>query len=271
MTRLIKQLICLGIYLVLAGLIIWPVYRFFVPAPTCADGVQNGDEEGVDCGAVACGVLCPPPVIELDIKPTQIIGNADGSWDLLLRLDNPNNAYGATEVPIMVTVSDASGTTLAVRRDTTYVNPSQPRYLFWTLGKLTAPPATAEVTLEGERIRWALLPVESAGSVQFGIRNDTLQRADASVRYTASVANRSRFSFDTVDISVLLHDVSGAVVGAGSTVVRTLTAGEERGFVIDWPFPVPDADRAEVIVGTNLFSTDNFLREYGSEENVEGL
>ncbi len=28
--------------------------------PTCDDGIQNGDEEGIDCGGI-CGTPCPPP------------------------------------------------------------------------------------------------------------------------------------------------------------------------------------------------------------------
>ncbi len=29
--------------------------------PTCDDGIQNGDEEGVDCGGTLCEFPCPPP------------------------------------------------------------------------------------------------------------------------------------------------------------------------------------------------------------------
>ena len=29
------------------------------PGPACNDDLRNGDETGIDCGMVACGVACP--------------------------------------------------------------------------------------------------------------------------------------------------------------------------------------------------------------------
>ncbi|HAA19410.1 MAG TPA: hypothetical protein DCP28_11800, partial [Cytophagales bacterium] len=34
------------------------VFTGQAPDPTCTDGVQNGDETGVDCGG-SCGTPCP--------------------------------------------------------------------------------------------------------------------------------------------------------------------------------------------------------------------
>ncbi|MCX7549262.1 hypothetical protein OS191_00245, partial [Xanthomarina sp. F2636L] len=31
------------------------------PAPTCTDGIQNGDETGVDCGGSSCEPCVIPP------------------------------------------------------------------------------------------------------------------------------------------------------------------------------------------------------------------
>jgi len=266
MTRLAKQLLFGGIYLAIVLGIGWWGYRLFVPAPTCSDGVQNGGEDGVDCGAKACGRLCAPAVKPLDEPVTRLLENSDGSWDVLAVLENPNAAYGTARVDYVLTVSDASGTELAVRRGQTYVNPAQPHHLVFPLGKLGARPASAVLQLDQGGIEWAALEIDAAGSVEFAVRGDTLATATASVRYEANVINRSRFDFQNIDVTVLLYDASGKTVGAGSTIVRTLLTGEERGFVVDWPFAVPGAVRGQPFVGTNIFSNENYIREHGTDQ-----
>jgi hypothetical protein len=266
MTRLAKQLLFGGIYLVLFVGIVWGGYDLFTTDPTCFDNVQNGAEEGVDCGALACGVLCAAPVRAIENLPVQLLQNSDGSWDALAHLENPNGAYGAKRVDYTLVVTDAAGATLVTRRGNTYVNPAQPRYLVFPLGKPATAPASAELQYDPARVEWAALAVDAAGSVEFAVTRDSLIPASASVRYEADLTNRSRFDFNEVDVTVLLYDRAGAIAGAGSTTVRTLRANELRAFVVDWPFAVPTADRAQAIVGTNIFSNENYIREYGSPQ-----
>ncbi|PWJ44475.1 di-heme oxidoredictase family protein [Sediminitomix flava] len=46
-----------------AGNVWWIVKNEQVVEPTCNDGIQNGDETGVDCGGSQCQD-CPPPVVD---------------------------------------------------------------------------------------------------------------------------------------------------------------------------------------------------------------
>lgn len=266
MTRLAKQLLFGGIYLAIILGIGWWGYRLFVPAPTCSDGIRNGGEDGVDCGAKVCGRLCAPAVRPLEEPTVKILENSDGSWDVLATLENPNAAYGTARVDYTLTVTDASGAELAVRRGRTYANPAQPRVLVFPLGKPASDPASAVLQLDQGQIEWAALEIDAAGSVEFAIRADALTTATASARYEANVINRSRFDFTEVDVTVLLYDAAGKAVGAGSTVVRTLLAGEERAFVVDWPFAVPGAVRGQPSVSTNIFSNENYIREHGTDQ-----
>lgn len=270
MSRFTKQLIYGAIYLAILAGLGWFGYRWFVPAPTCTDGVQNGTEEGIDCGAV-CGRSCPLPIRPLTAAPVALIENSDGSWDALIQFDNPNGAYGAASFDYSVAVADATGTALAARHGQTYAQPGQPQYLVFPLGKLASAPASAQLQFDANQIQWASLAIDAAGSVEFALRGDALDRSENSVRFAASVTNRSAFDFDVVDVTVLLSDATGRIVGAGSTVIRTLRAGQERGFVVDWPFIIPSAVRAQAFIGTNLFANDNYLQQYGGQEQFQGF
>lgn len=269
MPRFVKQLIIGGLYLAIIVTLLWGVYRLFVPAPTCFDGIQNGDEEGVDCGAVACGVLCAPAIIPLTVEEPLLLAAGDGT-DVLVHLENANPLYGASRVDYRLTVTDSAGTQLAVRSGATYVNPSQPRYLLFPLVGLTGVPASAQLQIDAAQVQWSALTVDAKGDIQFGVRDEVFTPTEDRIRYEATVLNRSTFDFDTVDVTVLLMDAGGRVISANTTVQRTLVAGESRAFIMEWPFPVPGAVRAQTIVTTNVFVNDNFIRAYGSQERFQG-
>ena len=270
MNRRLKQALIGGVYLAFFGAILWFGYRMIVPAPSCTDGIQNGSEQGVDCGVAACNVLCAAPILSLSVASVDIL-NAGTGFDVLVRIENPNPLYGASRIDYTLTVTDASGATLATRRGATYANPAQPRYLLFPLIGVSARPAKAELTIDDATVQWGALTVDAKGDIQFGVRDDLFAPASNSARYQASVLNKSTFTFDTVDVVVLVYNQNGAIVGANSTVQRTLVAGESRAFSMDWPFAIMGASRAQAIVTTNVFANDNFIRQYGSPEPSQGF
>lgn len=270
MSRFAKQLIYGSFYLVIIALIVWGLYRLAVPAPTCTDGIQNQGEEGVDCGGV-CGKSCPVSLLPLATPSAQIIKYDNDGSDVVVRIDNPNAIYGASLVPYVLTVTDASGATLTTRRGTTFANPLEPHYLVFPLIGLAGAPARADLQLDTTGVQWAALATQEGSSVEFAVRQDQLLPTASSLRYQADIVNNSKFDFDKVEVAVLLYDQAGKVVGAGSTVLSTLTAGQLRGAIIDWPFAIPSAIRAQAFVTTNVFNNDNYIRTYGSQEQFQGF
>ncbi|MEK7637873.1 MAG: FxLYD domain-containing protein [Patescibacteria group bacterium] len=271
MNRLAKQLIIGGVYLAIIFGLSWFVYRAFVPAPTCTDGIQNGKEDGVDCGALACGILCPVAVKPLENSEPVIIKTGPSSYDVLAHLENPNATYGASRVDYVLTVTDAQGNEIASRRGSTYVNPAQPRYLLFPLQGLTIVPAKAALVFSPTNVTWAALSIDAAGDVQFAVRNDRFTATSASAQFEATIGNVSKFNFDAVDVTVLVYDSNGKIVGANATVQHTVVSGEQRAFLVQWPFPVPGAVRAQAIVTTNVFANDNFIRTYGAPGSIPGI
>jgi|GEM_PF-2336139 len=270
MNRLLKQVLIAGVYLAFFGALLWFGYRLIVPEPTCTDGIQNGAEDGVDCGVASCNVLCATPILSLSVASVDIL-NAGTGFDVLVRIENPNPFYGASRIEYTLTVTDASGATLVTRRGATYGNPAQPHYLLFPLAGIATRPAKAEFTIDDASVQWGALTVQAKGDIQFGVRSEIFTPASTSLQYQASVLNKSKFNFDTVDVMVLVYNDKGVVVSANSTLQRTLVAGESRAFSMEWPFVVPGAVRAEALVTTNVFANDNFIREYGSPDAIQGF
>ncbi len=269
MSRLAKQLIYGIFYLAIIVAIGWGLYRLYVPAPTCFDGIQNQGEEGVDCGAV-CGKACPPALIPLANPTAQLIKYDNGAVDVLTRIDNANATYGATAVPYTLKVTDAGGSVLATRTGTTYVNPLEPHYMDFPLIGLTGTPVSASLQLDAASVKWAALTTQGGTNVSFAVRQDQLIPSANSLRYQANIVNNSTFDFNQVEVTVILYDQNGKVVGAGSTMISTLTGGQLRGTTIDWPFAIPSAVRSQTFVTTDVFNNDNYIRTYGSQEQFQG-
>ncbi len=56
-SRMRKRLVLIILIVAIVVLIGVPLYFLFYKAPTCSDGLMNGDETGVDCGG-SCQRLC---------------------------------------------------------------------------------------------------------------------------------------------------------------------------------------------------------------------
>lgn len=270
MSRFAKQMVFGIVFLIIVGVPAWFVYRTLVPTATCTDGIKNGIEEGVDCGIAVCGVACPPAIETLNVVSPIIIPTGPTNYDVLAHIENPNQVYGASRVDYTLTVIDAAGKQLVMRQGNTYVNPMQPRYLLFPLLGLSGIPASAQLQFAPTDVEWSTLAVQAAGNVEFTVQNDALTTTPDGARYEGVVINRSTFTFDAVDVTVLVYDAVGTIVGANTTLLRTFAPDERRGFVLTWPFAIPGAVRAQSMVTTNVFTNANFIKAYGSQEKFQG-
>lgn len=270
MTRLAKQFFYGGIFLAVVFVILYGVYDLATPDASCSDGILNQKEEGVDCGPV-CGNLCAPPLKVLSAGEAKVFAAGDGT-DVLVTIDNPNTLYGATRIDWTLNLSDSTGAPKASRRGITYANPLQTRYLVVSFPGQSPAGLKAQFMYEPAKVQWAFAQSATPQAVDFSVSQEEFTLASASARYSGVVRNDSTYSFDEVDVSVELQDASGATVGVGSTVLRTVPSAGIRAFSVDWPFAVsPRPARARVHVGTNVFSNDNYIREYGAQEQFQGF
>lgn len=265
-----KQLLYGGIFLAVVFVILYGAYDFLTPDASCSDGILNQKEEGVDCGPV-CGNLCAPPLKALSSGDAKVFAAGSGT-DVLVTIDNPNTLYGALRIDWTLTLTDSAGASKAVRQGSTYANPLQTRYLVVSFPGLDATGLKAQFVYDPAKVQWSLARAAAPQAVDFSVSQEQLTVASGSAGYSGVVRNDSRFSFDEVDVSVVLLDASGTTVGIGATILRTMPAAGIRAFSVPWPFPVsPRPVRARVYVDTNVFSNDNYIREFGAQERFQGF
>lgn len=93
---------------VIFGLIGVPAFFIFYHAPTCTDGILNGDESGVDCGG-SCVRLCQSAFLSPSIAWTRFERLAPKLYNVATYIINPNTEAEAKNVPYRMSVYDARG------------------------------------------------------------------------------------------------------------------------------------------------------------------
>lgn len=251
-------------YVILFASLAYLAYLPFKPPETCLDGKKNQNETGVDCGGV-CAACVVEPVLE-DIRVTEsawVPGGRGNEYDLLAKISNPNNDYGASRVAYVFRVIDASGSVLLEKNGTAFILPKEEKYVVEPTVPLTRSPARVELTI-GE-VSWEKFSgyKEKPALEVYNRRFDPVQSGVGFGEAKGLVVNNSPFDFTNLDIIVVLRDGSNRFIALQKTDMRTLRAGEQRDFTLKWPDPFRgDVERVEVQTDANVYRTDTFIREY---------
>ena len=259
-----KKLVFGAIYGALFLGIVYLLYLPFKPPETCVDGKKNQNETGVDCGGV-CGACIVEPVLE-DIRVTEsmwVFGGKGNEYDIVGKISNPNNDYGASSVPYTFRVLDVSGAVLAEKAGTSFILPKEEKYLVETSLPLSGAPSRVEVTIG--KVVWE----KFAGYKErpaLDVYNKTFERISSGVGFGQAkglVVNNSPFDFTDIGIVVVLRDGRSHVVALQKTDMQTLRSGEQRDFTLKWPDSFPgDVEKVEVQTDANVYRTDTFIRTY---------
>src|SRR3989344_531641 len=258
MSRFAKQLIIALVYVLIIGGIGFLFFRSSY-GPTCYDGIQNGKEEGVDCGTIACGSACASPIQALQVQSVQLVRTLAGDHDLAFQLYNPNTDYGVS----------AGTFELAVENQRSihdfYMLPGQTKYIVLTsiLG-LTGNPSV-EVSIKS--VQWEKVSIDP--NVRFTISNEHYNAGESQTIFEAMVTNDSDYDFESVDIQVSAADLSGRLLATNVTNVRTFLSKTSRYVKLTWPFVLPADARVSVQAATYVFDNDNFLKRNGTQERFQ--
>lgn len=257
-----KQLVIGLIFVLLLGAIGYGfVDKLFLIEATCFDKIQNGKEEGLDCGTLACGIVCQEPVKLLQVSKEKLFRIGVGDYDFVAKIVNPNVSYGSSRVTYSVALAG-----LGTRQGITYLLPGQTKYLV-----LTSLRTDSEVNSAGLKInsvQWEKLDMPS-GEVNLTNRRGDFLNSVSGGSFEGVVFNDSNYDFDSVEVSVILFDSSDSIVGVNRTEIRTLLAKTERSYKVAWPSQITNVDRTNVQVSTNLFESSNFIKSYGTQERFQ--
>ena len=270
-----KQLIIGFIFvLLMTGAVYGLVDYFLLIESTCFDGVQNGLEEGVDCGLIACGVACEPAILPLNVMSQKLIEVRPGDYDFVAQINNPNSLFGSSRVGYQLNFGALQKT------GTFYIFPGQTRFVIvpgirvTNLGEGSAQSrvsvGVADVSIDITEVEWQR--VETFEDISFPVQRKSyvvVGRNGAFSELEAVVLNGSDFDFDKVEVGVILFSAEGEIVAVNKTDIRTFLSRTERYFKVGWPVELPEVNRQDVEVLTNVFENANFIRRHGEQEKFQ--
>lgn len=231
MNRALKQilygLLFVGI-LTIVGWIAWQPEEEAIVA-SCTDGIQNQEEEGVDCGGPCTS--CELRDLRLQIGGVEIIKVGDKS-SLLVRVTNPSKNFGLNNVAYQFQVLGGLGTLLESVDGVLNMGAAEDKHI-----------AVVGLDLDKRDIEEVIFTLDTfeftdrEDLIDYGLRTSGAQTTfpEEVVRVDGLIKNESSSLIPEVVVTAIFYTESGEIANVGDTFLTNLKAFEERNFVISVP------------------------------------
>ena len=268
MNRVVKQLVIGLVFIIVVSAICFGVYNIFRVKPTCFDSIQNGKEEGIDCGTLACGIACAPEIQPLQVISSQVIKISQGDYDFVVKVYNPNPDYGSSLVSYDLVVTTEINTTTNSAGNF-YILPGQTKFLVWS--SIKSGEEVSDIKLDIRDVLWEKLKSFSDANFIVQSKNySILNKGSIFSELSVSVFNNSNYDFDKVDAVAILFDSEGGIVGVNKTEIRTFLSRTTRDFKLTWPNQLgAEVATTDVEINTNIFNNSNFIKSHGDTEKFQ--
>lgn len=242
-SRFLKHFVYGLFYIVIFGFLGYGFFLYFSPLPACTDGVQNGDETGLDCGG-----NCLPCAIKdlrsLRVVSTDLLPVSDTESTVVVRLENPNVTYGATDLSYVITGRDTSGGTSQLYSGSSFIYPGEVKFI--VLPALTAPRSIISADTTVSALAWA--PRNDWKTVSMETRQVSVASDQLFVTISGILRSSEAILFPEVNVSALFYNSAGVLIGASRTSINDLKSFEERHFQITHPKFAFDESRLRLVI-----------------------
>ena len=268
MTRFQKRINIILFYLLLAGAFGATIYFMTRPEMTCTDGIKNQGEEGVDCGGPC--VVCEKKleVEDLKIKSIERADDDQGKEDVVVKIYNPNEEYGAEFFEINIfSESDKNG-----KKYNSFILPKETKYIIINDYVATEKSEGLSVRINEKMIKWQ--KIINYQDPTLVIYNDEYKLKTSGKNTYASLigllVNEGAVDYEIITIKGILRDARGSLISASSQTINTLLAGQKREFHISFPTKFfSKVSKKEIEVETNIFNLENYLKTRGGINSMD--
>lgn len=265
-----KRIVIISIYLLIAASIAGGIYFSKKPEPTCFDGLQNGNEEGVDCGGSCLRVCSINATQDISVEKTGFIpGSSSARFDVYSEISNPNSFLGGKRFSYEFSLRDASGNIIAAKTGNSFILPGEKKYLIEHNLESETPPA--EAMLNVKNVEWVEFQ-DYQEKPQLKIINRQYRETNSETVFSEAAGllkNESPFDFNKIKVKVALKDGNGEIIALNSTEMNTVKSGEDREFKVVWPSRFPGSvSNMEFQSEVNVFESESFVKRNFREKEL---
>jgi hypothetical protein len=266
-----KRLIIIVVYAIIFLLIVYKVYSWMKPEDSCFDGVQNQNEQGVDCGGI-CEQKCEI-VAEHDLVVQEagfVESGVAGSYDLYAIVANPNQTIGSQSFEYKFTVRNSDGAAIAIKSGTGFILPGETKYVVESNIATQGMPEKVELSISNPIWDEANDAYEKPQLKVVNKQYSEITNGIGFAEATGLLKNESSMDFTTVSIRIILKDEQGKIIALNSTEMNTVVSGENRDFRVFWPNRFAgNVSNMEVQAETNVFSSEAFVKKYFNPQKFQ--
>jgi hypothetical protein len=124
-----RILYIIGVIAFFVAVLWYPAYQLLHHVPTCTDGIQNGDETGIDIGGT-CPVLDARMLVPVSVRWSRAFKTTDGLYNAVAYVENPNDAAGVMQAPYRFKFYDGTNRLVAERDGIATVMPGSVTPIF---------------------------------------------------------------------------------------------------------------------------------------------
>ena len=233
-----RKLIIIGVISVVVALCagaIW--YFFFHTPPSCIDGKQNQQEEGIDCGG-SCTYLCTASQAAPSVRFVRAFSPLPGRTDVIAYVDNPNTNAEAYQAPYTIELYNDQNVLVAKTQGVVDLPALS-----------TAPVFVPQLFSGSEVVSHAFLTFASSGIhwIKAAPLAKTLETQNIvyspgeTPRVTATVYNKTAEPRLRAYFVATLFGVDGKALASSATIVDVIPAQGTNSLVFTWPTPITEA------------------------------
>lgn len=238
-----KKIVVVLIPILIIVLIVLVKVFFVKPAPTCFDGIKNGNEEGTDCGGpcLACSIKYALPI---EVVSTKILSETPNTSQVLIQIKNSNAEYGVT-FKYTATLYSAFGEKLKTITEKDFILPFSSKYLL--LQKIDIPAEEinrVDVSFDYQQKDWFYSTKKTVELFSVPEKHVRLMEPHEAgfLEVQAQIKNNTNVDFSEVEIIILLFSKTGEIINAAKTQTSDLAAYSSRTITYVWLYNFPDSN-----------------------------
>lgn len=208
-------------------------FGYFYKAPTCSDGMRNGDEKGVDCGG-SCRNICTSDTLAPVVLWSKLFNVSGDVYTAVAYVQNPNITTKNPRAFYKFTVYDEANKKILEKEGYTSI-PKNKRFAVFETGMLIKDKKPKSVDFQFTDFGpWQK---DTDAEPDLFVEHSTLTSTSTIPRITGKIYNRSVTSIQSVELDVFVLDGKENVVAASQSFVDELLKGTSQDFVFTWPKP----------------------------------
>ena len=210
------------------------LFSIFYNPPSCDDGIQNGAEEGIDCGG-SCTAFCTEPPKQLRDLWRRAFPIADGVYAAVAYIENQNETLYVPEAQFEIELYDIASTLIGRISQVTPIMPNGITPIF-----------IPHIVVDQQEVasasfRFIRRPTFKEQPYPYGFEIKNIQKKieEGTAPYVrATAVNTGEKAVRETDFVIILYDEEGTAIAASRTFEKDIRPKEERVLQFSWVNPL---------------------------------